>query len=150
MDLPLNLVVKNIEDTFKSNKLYLFKNINFSTNSPSHYHIALSTKDGKYIVLSMITSQVDKKIKYYNLTNKALIKGIVSISNNELSLLDRDSCIDCNQPMYVTNEELIALVKDEIKFINIKIESSLKNKIIKAIKASDMVRDEIKGNIVDD
>ncbi len=54
----------NIEnDPFKSNRVYLFKNKNFDTNSPSHYHIALSTKNGKNIVLSMITSQVDKKTK---------------------------------------------------------------------------------------
>jgi len=38
----------------------------------------------------------------------------------------------------------------KIKFIDIQIDSTLKYKIIKAIKESDMVRDEIKGNLLDD
>lgn len=150
MDLPLNLVIQSIEDTLKSNKIYLFKNKNYDTNSPSHYHIALSTKDKKYIVLSMITSQVDKKKKYYNMLDKGLSKNVISISSDEINMLDKNSCIDCNQPMYLTNEELFALVKDEIKFIDIQIDNVLKNKIINAIKESDMVRDEIKGNLSDD
>ncbi len=147
MDLPLNLVINNIEDTFKSNKVYLFKNKNYDSHSPSHYHIALSTKNSKNIVLSMITSQVDKKIKYYNLVNKDLLKSVISISNHDIDILDKNSCIDCNKPMYLTNEELYALVDDEITFIDIKIDSNLKYKIIKAIKDSDMVRDEIKDNL---
>ena len=64
--------------------------------------------------------------------------------------MDKDSCIDCNQPMYLTNEELFALIEDEIKFIDIKIDARLKNKIIKGIKDSDMVRDEIKENLAND
>ncbi len=150
MDLPLNLIIDNIEDSFKSSKVYLFKNKTYDTNSPSHFHIALSTKDSKYIVLSMITSQVDKKIKYYNLINKDLLKSVLPISNNDINIIDKDSCIDCNQPMYLTIEELFALVEDKIEFIDIHIDSNLKNKIVKAIKGSDMIRDEIKENLVDD
>ena len=78
-----------IEDLFKTNKVYLFKNKTYDTNLPSHFHIALSTKDSKYIVLSMITSQVDNKIKYYNLINKDLLESVLPISNNDINIIDK-------------------------------------------------------------
>ncbi len=147
MDLPLELVIENIEDSFVGGKLYLFKNKNYDKNASAHYHIALRAKDSQYLILNMITSKVEKKIRYYTLTNKNLIDSVIQISSDDIALLSKDSCIDCNQPMYVTKEELNALVADGIKYIKTTINKNLKQTIIEAVLSSSMVRDEIKEDL---
>jgi len=93
-------------DSFENKKVYLFKNKNYDKNAPTHFHIALKTNQDEYLVLSMITSQVEKKLKYYNLTNKSLIDSVVMIDGSDIDILDKDSCIDCNDPIYSTKEEI--------------------------------------------
>ena len=94
----------------------------------------------------MITSQVDKKIKYYTLTNKSLVDSIIIISSNDIDILEKESCIDCNEPIYSTKEEIESIAID-IEYIEAKIDKNLKDKIIKAIKSSAKVRDEIKNSL---
>jgi len=133
-------------DSFENKKVYLFKNKNYDKNAPTHFHIALKTNQDEYLVLSMITSQVEKKLKYYNLTNKSLIDSVVMIDGSDIDILDKDSCIDCNDPIYSTKEEIESIAIG-LEYVEAKIDKNLRNKIIKAIKSSAKVRDEIKNSL---
>lgn len=146
MEIPSAILTQFMGDSFENEKVYLFKNKNYDKNAPAHFHIALKTNQDEYLVLSMITSQVDKKIKYYTLTNKSLVDSIIIINSNDIDILEKESCIDCNEPIYSTKEEIESIALD-IEYIEAKIDKHLKDKIIKAIKSSAKVRDEIKNSL---
>lgn len=148
MEIPSTLLAQFMGDSFENEKVYLFKNKNYDKNAPAHFHIALKTNQDEYLVLSMITSQVEKKIKYYTLTNKSLVKSVLIINNNDIDILEKESCIDCNEPIYSTKEEIESIALN-LEYIEVKIDGSLKGKIIKAIKSSAKVRDEIKNSLGD-
>ena len=149
MELPSTILTKFMGDSFENEKVYLFKNKNYDKIAPAHFHIALKTNQDEYLVLSMITSQVEKRIKYYTLTNKSLVKSVVIINSNDIDILEKESCIDCNEPIYGTKEEIESIALD-LEYIEAKIDKHLKNKIIKAIKLSAKVRDEIKNSLGED
>lgn len=133
-------------DSFENKKVYLFKNKNYDKNTPSHFHIALQTNKKEYLVLTMITSQVEKKLKYYNLTNKSLVNSVIMLDSNDLDILNKESCIDCNDPMYLTKEEIESLAVD-LEYKDANINKNLRAKIINAIKSSAKVREEIKNSL---
>jgi len=145
--VPLKIVINNIEDSFEVSKLYLFKNKDYDKNAPKHYHISIKVKNDNYVLLTLITSQVDKKKKFYELSNHILLESLILISNNDIDVLSKESCIDCNQPIFLTTEELLAKIDGDIEFIDVKIDTNLKRKIVQAIKKSLMVREEIKEQI---
>lgn len=147
MELPLDILVNNIEDSFKTLKLYLFKNRDYDKNAPKHYHISIKVKNNNYVLLTLITSQVDKKKRFYKLSNPKLLESLIIISSDDIDVLSKESCIDCNQPIFLTKEELLAKIDGSIEFIEVKMDMNLKEKIIQAIKKSPMVRDEIKEQI---
>lgn len=147
MDLPLSLKSDGIDDSFKNSRIYLFKNKNHDVSAAAHYHIALQTKDSQYMVLNMITSKVEKRIAYYTMTNKSLVNSVVLVSNENIDILSTNSCIDCNQPMYLTKEEINALVEDDITYIDTNIDINLKQTIVDAILSSSMVSDDIKDSL---
>ena len=76
MEIPSTILTKFMGDSFENAKVYLFKNKNYDKNAPAHFHIALKTNQDEYLVLSMITSQVEAKIDK-NLKDK-IIKAIKS------------------------------------------------------------------------
>lgn len=147
MDIPLEIVIENIDDSFDTSRVYLFKNKDYAKEAPKHYHISIKIKDDNYILLTLITSQVEKKKRFYELSNPILLNGLVFL-NDTINILDKKSCIDCNQPLFLTKEELSAKVDGNIEFIEVKIDNSLKENVIQAIKNSAMVREEIKELIL--
>lgn len=104
-------------------------------------------KNNNYVLLTLITSQVDKKKRFYKLSNPKLLESLIIISSDDIDVLSKESCIDCNQPIFLTKEELLAKIDGSIEFIEVKMDMNLKEKIIQAIKKSPMVRDEIKEQI---
>ena len=78
-----------------------------------------------------------------------MVDGVyLVVTNNDIDILEKDSCIDCNEPIYSTKEEIESIALD-LEYIEAKIDGSLKDKIIKAIKSSAKVRDEIKNSLGD-
>lgn len=146
LEIPATILTHFMGDSFENEKVYLFRNKNYDKNAPAHFHIALKTTQDEYLVLSMITSQVEKKIKYYSLTNKSLVDSVLIINSDDIDILEKESCIDCNEPIYSTKEEIESIALD-LEYIEAKIDKNLKNKIIKAIKSSAKVRDEIKNSL---
>ena len=149
MDIPINIKVQSIQDSLTSQKLYLFKNNSYSDDAPSHYHLAIKTNDDKYLLLTMITSQVEKKKQYYA-DSPTLLSSLVELSaadvNQISSRLNLNSCIDCNRPILKTNEELLAnITTDSFEYIDATIQSDLIDKITTAIKSSPQVRPNVKN-----
>ena len=149
MDIPKNILVQAIQDSLSSQKLYLFKNTSYDGNAPVHYHFAIKTNDSNYIMLTMLTSQVEKKKSYYSNSQKSL-SSLIEISASEISQISNklclDSCIDCNNPIVQTHEELQAKIDIEsFKYIEANISKELIDRIIMAIKNSPQVRPYIKN-----
>lgn len=149
MDIPTSIQVQSIQDSLTSQKLYLFKNTSFSDGAPAHYHLAIKTNDDKYLLLTMITSQVEKKKQYYS-DSPNLLSSLVEINATDINQisnrLNLNSCIDCNKPILKTNEELLAnIVTDSFEYIDATIVSKLIDEIIIAIKSSPQVRPNIKN-----
>lgn len=149
MDIPVDIQVQSIQDSLTSQKLYLFKNTSYSDDAPAHYHLAIKTNDDKYLLLTMITSQVEKKKRYYA-DSPTLLSSLVEINATEINKmsnrLNLNSCIDCNRPILKTNEELLANITiDSFEYIDATIQSDLIDKIIIAIKSSPQVRPNIKN-----
>lgn len=152
MDIPKNIQVKAIQDSLTSQKLYLFKNKTYSNTAPAHYHLAIKTNNDNYILLTMLTSQVEKKKIFYE-DSPSLLSSLIQISASNITKisprLHLDSCIDCNRPILKTNEELLAnIAENSFEYIDACIENSLIVEIIDAIKSSPQVRPNIKNTIL--
>ncbi|ECQ5495503.1 hypothetical protein FZJ97_09250 [Campylobacter coli] len=140
MKMPQELLIEAINDTFVNNKIYLFKNKKYEPNSPSHFHIALKTQDDNYIILLIITSKVEKKKEYYAKLGETIFKGLIEVSSKDISILTKESCIDCNVPLYYSKEEIKALAEDFTIITNFSIKQDLKRVLINAIKESPLVK----------
>ena len=152
MDIPKNIQVKAIQDSLTSQKLYLFKNKTYSNTAPAHYYLAIKTNNDNYILLTMLTSQVEKKKIFYE-DSPSLLSSLIQISASNITKisprLHLDSCIDCNRPILKTNEELLAnIAENSFEYIDACIENSLIVEIIDAIKSSPQVRPNIKNTIL--
>lgn len=150
MDLPVEIAVKGI-DPF-SDSIYLFKNKNHSKSAPMHYHIALPTVDDNiFVLLVMMTSQEEKLTNYYHkLNDKRILQSVISVLKSQLSIISKPSTvIDCNNPIFLTRNELALIVDGSLKSIHQLISVDLKKELIKGIKNSPMVKDYIKNSIYD-
>ena len=140
MEIPHELLIEAINDTFTHNKLYLFKNKQYEQNSPSHFHIALKTKEDAYVVLLIITSKVEKKRAYYKRLGEEFSKGLIEVNSKDINILTKESCIDCNEPLYYSKEAIKVLAKDFRIVTNFSINQNLKSILINAIKESPLVK----------
>ncbi len=143
--MPKSLILCNVNDSFDTNLLYLFKNVTHGEDAKEHFHVALKVSDDQYIVLLMITSQVEKRLNYYErISNQSAKESLIIVNDELVTCLDRQSCIDCNRPDLYTREELSAKIDGELKFVATDIESSLRTTLVDAIQRSPLVRPNIK------
>ena len=76
-----------------------------------HYYIILPTQNkDEVVVLSMITSQIDKKREFYK-DDEASLQNLIYVDENDLSFLIKPSVIDCNSPAKTTVSELSRMNK---------------------------------------
>ncbi|ALV65026.1 hypothetical protein [Campylobacter fetus] len=111
-----------------------------------HYYIIIPTQDtDKIVILSMITSQVEKRKSYYK-ENKKALECLVEVTNKEIPLLTYDiSLIDCNRTFETTKEELLTKFPDiKVYSKDINIPINIINKIIAGINHSPMIKPNIK------
>lgn len=145
MEFPRIYLAKSVKDSFDSNMLYLFKNIDHEENAPSHYHVALKVSDNQYILLLMLTSQVEKRQRRYEIMNNEKAKGsVVVVDNESITFLEKQSCIDCNDVKLYTAEELSAKIDGDLKFQGTDIDKALRPNLVAAIKNSPLVKPRIK------
>ena len=111
-----------------------------------HYYIILPTQNkDEVVVLSMITSQIDKKKEFYK-DDEASLQNLVYVDENDLSFLIKPSVIDCNSSTKTTVSELSRMSK--LRLIrNLTISRELIIRIAKAINASKLTKPSIKKSI---
>ena len=95
-----------------------FKNKNYDKEAPPHFHIALKTIQDEYLVLSMITSQVEKKIRYYTLTNRSLLDSVLIINCDDIDILEKENSSKENEEIQKTIENVNKLIEINKKIKN--------------------------------
>ncbi len=97
----------------------------------------------------MFTTQVEKRKRYYR-DDEKMLSSLVEISASNMqkinSNLNQDSCLDCNNPILKTSEELLAeIVPGTFRYVNAVIDEQLISDITEATKSSPRVRPFIKN-----
>jgi len=145
LKLPNEIVVNSIIDSYENKRVYLFRSNGIEKE---HFHICLKVNNDSYVLLFLVTSQVDKRLRYYQIRNDERFSDTVVVFDNTLmTCLSKQSCVDCNQPKYLTRDELFAEISGEIKFIDTEIDFSLikpiKAGIVKSPEVSEYIKKEI-------
>ena len=63
MDLGNSIGIAAIQPSLDT--VYYFENLEHSKEANPHYHIALPTGNGDYVLLVMFTSKIENKNEYY-------------------------------------------------------------------------------------
>lgn len=145
MDFPPNYIA----DTLSGFSVCYFKNTAHDPEAPLHYHITIPISDESSLLLCLVTSQIENKAWYYHKTNEEAEACLVLVNKNDFAFLKKDSVIDCNQPIFEHKNKFDRLVDPDHKFkvITRDIPDDVKEKIIKAIKDSPIVKGFIKKMI---
>ena len=123
--------------------VYYFENVEHPEyRRKPHYHIAIPTNNG-YMLLVMFTSQTGKRQEHRS-TNPDALSSLIFADQTDFEFLSTRSVIDCNDPMYKTREELMAII-DNLQPKEADISEEFRDKIIEAIKTSPVVRRNIKN-----
>ena len=93
--------------------------------------------------MSIITSQIEKRVEYYRKTNPKALRSLVEISNDIFDFLTKESIIDCNHMELLSREELIKRIDPavpcQIKTRPGEMPRFLKRKIFSAIDQSPLL-----------
>jgi len=123
--------------------LYYFKNIDFDQVAPAHYHIAIPISSDEFVMLTLITSQLRKQIDFANQQSIKYQESLVIVNPEDLSILSKQSVINCNNILVYTREELDTKIHS-IEFKDCDIPEELINRLIKAIRNSPVVKERYK------
>lgn len=154
MDINLDVILGTINEWF----ICLFKNSKHAKDSPPHFHIIIPIKEEnniagkteKSFIVCYITSQIEKREKYYKTIFKNDgIKALVKISQKDFNFLTKDSVVECNKADLYNITELIDIIENPKDFIlePETINEDFKNQIINAINISPEVRNDVKRTL---
>ena len=149
MDLPPAIILNTINDFC----ILFFKDTKHDPEAPPHFWVIFPVNPVTRFSMTIITSQIEKREKYYQENTKAL-KCLVKITNDIFDFLnrERESVIDCNKTELLSKEELIKRIDPmgpcEIKTIE-KFPSFLKREIFSAIDQSPLIPPATKKIIKD-
>lgn len=145
MDLGNELAVGGIQPSLTT--VYYFKNREHTNSDNPHYHIAIPTKNGGFVMLVMFTSQIEGKQEHYQLVNTQALGSLVYAGPSQCNFLSKSSVIDCNKPIYKSLEELSAIIFD-LEYRQATLSDQFIEEIKSAIRTSPMVRPQIKNTIL--
>jgi len=148
----LNSLSNKLEDAIKNPLSYVlyFKNpthLSRDPKAPPHYHIIIPINSDECLLLTMLTSKVEKiKERYYD--NDDCLSCLVEIKRAEIEFVYKNSVIDCNECLYLPKESL--LNNPTLKVIPCEpfIDDKILDIIKKAIKKSKIVKLRIKKKIL--
>lgn len=142
MEFPPDFVAK----TLAGFCVCYFKNTTHDPEAPPHYHITVPISDDSSLLLCIITSQIENKVWYYHKTKEAAESSLVLVDKGDLPFLKKASVIDCNQPQLIYKNMFGKLIDPDHKFdvVSRSVPHEIKEKIVKAIKASPIVKPFIK------
>jgi hypothetical protein len=148
VDLPPAVILNNINDFC----ILFFKDTAHDPTAPPHFWAIFPVSPILRFSMSIITHQIEKRVKFYKRTNIKALKSLIKISNDTFAFLTMESVIDCNRMELLSKEELIKRIDPtgpcEIKTTE-KISSFLKREIFSAIDQSPLISPAIKKIIKD-
>lgn len=144
LDLGNELAVNAIQPSLTT--VYYFKNREHAHIENPHYHVAIPTTNGGFVLLVMFTSQVESKKEHYSLVRPQALSSLVYADSKQCNFLNKESVIDCNQPIYKSREELSAIIFD-LEYREAALSDVFIEEIKNAIRISPIVRPHIKNAI---
>jgi len=137
MDIPPEILLQSINDFC----ILFFKDTTHNKNAPPHFYVAFPVKDGQYLVICILTSQVESQKNYYRRTNPKAVRSLIQISRDDLSFLNKDTAIDCNRAEMLSREELKKRINSDppLQLKERKIPSYLKKEICSGIVQSPLI-----------
>jgi hypothetical protein len=140
MDLPLDAFLQGVEEK----NIYLFKNTSLRTND--HMHICLKNPDGRVLHFVCCTSKMNTPLKHIE-SKKLPYSTFVGIEPDESNKLKTMTYINCNTVIPFEAEEFVKQYKNRnIKHIG-HVSDEIYENILVGIKASPMIRNEIKKSL---
>lgn len=129
--------------------MFTSKDIKHDETAPAHYYIVLPVPGDKGMVICIITSQLDKKISYYERVNKKAIIGLVHADQRDLAFLSpqKRSIIDCNGAELLSKGQLNHRVDAShgIKVVQREVPGDLVAKVKNAVLNSPVVKPNVKN-----
>ena len=146
MDVPLSVLAKSLSGF----TICHFKDINHDPKAPAHFYVTVPINDDLSLLLCVITSQIENRVRYYHKTNERAIDALVQVDKKDLPFLDKVSVIECNQPVLIRRNEMDKIIdpKHKFKIICRDIPRDLKEKIVSAINKSPIVKPFIKKMLI--
>jgi hypothetical protein len=138
-----------IAESCKNFCVCYFKDKKFPVDAPPHFYVIVPISDESALLFIVITSQVQKREKYYNNSNPLNKCSLVKVNKSKLSCLSKECIIDCNQPELIGKNELDGRIDPKFGFeIRSRIiPHDIIDAIKKAIKSSTIVKQFIKDLI---
>lgn len=156
MHIDLNVITKTLCSETAGFNLIHFKDVQHLKEVGAHYWVTISLGDDKYMLISMVTSQMQKLERVYKFNNQEkAINCLVPVSRNEFPAIGKGCVVNCNETLLLTKEELILKIDTNYSsritsncldciHYDYEFEDDFKRKIIKAIENSPLVKGEVK------
>jgi len=132
--------------TLKTGTVYYFQSEKLIGTDTPHYFVVLSKNPTEMIILVCATTQIVKRKKFIRISNLPS-KTLVTITPADCSIFSKDTLFDCNS--IVEHSKSSLLEKYGTKKLRMKgeIPSSILSQLIKGVKISPLVPEEIKDLI---
>lgn len=144
MKLSLDIQIQALSDF----SICYFKDILHDKNSPPHRYIVIPTDNDLYLIVCIITSQIDNKFSYYSKRNEKCLASLVVLEANELDCLTTKSVIDCNNALYLHKHALVKrIVPGTYTYIPDNIDQEIIARTLIAIDSSPLVKRNVKKSI---
>lgn len=162
MNKPSEKILSALCNTPADFNLVHFRDSVHGGNAPAHYWVTVSAGDGKCMLLSMVTSQIQNLDRWYASVRpeeaEALLNSLVPLSKSDLGAINKDCVVNCNDTVLLSKQELIKRIDTayvsrsrscfDIIHKDEDFAFDLKDRIIKAIIGSPDIRPEVKESIV--
>lgn len=120
--------------------------MNLILHQKPHLYIIIPVEDEDYLTVSIITSKIEKCYKRYQ-SELNRQHALVDLKKSDLSILNKDSLVNCNVTELYTKRELLDLVGDSYEqklVLKNSQEQEIVEKVLKAILISDIVKEATK------
>lgn len=156
MRLPPDFVIDTLCSDSPEFKIIHFKDKNFKKTDPAHFYVVISLGDEKYMLVSIITSQMENLSRYYlKIDEEEALNSLVLISDEDFSALNKRCVINCNNTQLMSKNELLDIIDQDYEGIHnsnpiscvhwdYDFTTELKIKILDAIENSPIVKESAK------
>lgn len=156
MKVPPNVVINTLCGNTPRFNLIHFKDKTFKKTDPAHFYVTISLGDEKYLLITIITSQMENLYRYYiKNDDEDALNCLLPVSNIDFSVLTKKCVINCNNTQLLSKSELLNIIDKEYEGVCNKeciscfhfdydFPIDLKVKILDGIEASPIVKDNTK------